>query len=99
MLFLHINRTLCDCLYCIGMKNDVMFMGYFPNFLNWLNSSNFIVRKHNGDKKRVFRNRILEILRINNPILIDGKIFNLESLGFKMSAGLKDSWMFYCRGN
>ena len=36
-----------DCLYCIGMKINSLFTSYLSNFCYWLNSTDFIICKHN----------------------------------------------------
>ncbi len=73
-----------DRLCSIGVKEDAVLPSNLSNFLNWLDGSDFVVRKHYRDQNRIVRDRSLHIAGVNSAIVISLQDSSLEAPACQM---------------
>ena len=84
-------------LNCIRMKKYISLCQNFPNFLNWLNNSSFIIHKHYRNKCRIFPQFLLQFFNIHSSIFINANIRNFIPFIFQLLKSLQNRRMLNSR--
>ena len=74
--FFHIQFNMSNCLHSVGMKKSIMSVGNLAQFLDWLNCSQFIVRKHDRNQLSLIGNHFSENLRSYRSCFVWPQIYN-----------------------
>ena len=96
---LHAHRDLSICLDGVCVKQDAVIVCNMSDSGNRLNCADFIVCKHHGNQHRLFPDRPLYILRIDEPFHIRLNERDLRPLFPQPLTGVQDCVMFNCRGD
>ena len=78
-----IQRHFSNSLGCIGMEENSSCPANLADFFHWLNDPNFIVNEDSAYTKHLLFwliDGLLEKLKVNNPIGLDGQISDFEPL-------------------
>src|SRR3989338_6477374 len=88
-----------NCLYTIGMKNDIFLARDFSDFRNRLNRSGFVVGMHNRNENGFVRQSGQNLSRRNKTVFVNGKIGGLEAFFLKPLGSFQNGMVFDGRNN
>ena len=59
MVLIHIDRLVAECLNCVGVEDNSVFMGDLTDLFNRLDRSDLVVCEHYRDQDRIRADRLL----------------------------------------
>ena len=70
----HVERDLPARLRRVDMEENLMLFGEFSNLHDWLNHADLIVCRHDANQSGLVRNRVPEIVEVDEAIGLDGHV-------------------------
>ena len=93
MIFINIDWHMSVCLYRICMEQDLMLLRDLTDLLDWLDASDLVICKHNGNQDCILTDCLLQLVKLQDTILVHADICDLVAKLLKILACMQDCVM------
>ena len=84
-----VQRHLAQGLDGVRVEEHAALAAKPPDFLHGLKNAGLIVRRHDAHQDRLVRERVLELVKIDQAVIVDGQLGHAAAALFQMLAAIE----------